>query len=93
MTLSTRKRDQRLELRTTTEERELINEAVRCSGTDLTSFALGSLLESSRRVLADRDEFALTAEQAREWERINDAPSRELPGLVRLMARKSPFTS
>jgi len=93
MATTTRKRDQRLEVRTTVEERDLINEAVESVGTDLTSFALSSLLEASRRVLADRSAFALSGEQAAEWDRINEMPARELPGLLRLMERTSPFTS
>ncbi len=93
MATSTRKRDQRLEVRTTVEERELINLAVDSAGTDLTSFALGSLLDASRRVLADRDEFVLSSDQAAEWDRINETPARELPGLLGLMERTSPFSS
>ena len=93
MSTTTRKRDQRLEVRTTLEERELINQAVSTTGTDLTSFAIASLIESSRRVLADRVEFVLDEDQAREWERINETPARELPGLLGLMSRNSPFHS
>jgi len=86
-----RKRDQRLEVRTTLEERELINQAVGALGTDLTTFAVSSLLEASRRVLADRREFVMDATAAAEWDRINDAPAEALPGLLRLMARPTPF--
>ncbi len=93
MAIPTRKRDQRLEVRTTAEERELINRAVDVAGTDLTTFALHNLLDASRRVLADRSEFLLSSDQVAEWDRINEAPARELPGLVGLMRRTSPFTS
>ena len=54
---------------------------------------LDSLLDASRRVLADRSAFVLSIEQAVEWDRINETPARELPGLLRLMERTSPFTS
>ena len=91
MSTGIRKRDQRLEVRTTLEERALINQAVSSLGTDLTAFAVSSLLEASRRVLADRQEFAMDAPAASEWERINNAPAEALPGLLRLMARPSPF--
>lgn len=91
MAAAQRRRDQRLELRTTAEEREIINEAVRAAGTDLTAFAVSSLLDASRRVLADRTTFVMDEAAARAWEEINDAPAEQLPGLLSLMARKSPF--
>jgi uncharacterized protein (DUF1778 family) len=93
MTTTARRRDQRLEVRTTVDERALINQAVATEGTDLTSFALRSLLDASRRVLADRTEFTLSADQAAAWDRINEAPARELPGLLKLMERTSPFVA
>ena len=93
MATTARRRDQRLEVRTTVDERALINQAVATEGTDLTSFALRSLLDASRRVLADRTEFTLSADQAAAWDRINEAPARVLPGLLKLMERTSPFVA
>lgn len=91
MATSTRARDRRLEVRTTTQERELIDRAAKASGTDLTSFVVEQLTEAARRVLADRDQFALTADAAAEWDRINRRSAKDLAGLRRLMARPSPF--
>jgi len=91
MSTPTRKRDHRLEVRTTAEERAIINQAVQVAGTDLTSFTLESVLDASRRILADRVAFTLSPEQALEWDRVNDAPARQLPGLLRLFERPSPF--
>jgi uncharacterized protein (DUF1778 family) len=87
----TRKRDQRIEVRTTAEERELITRAVDYAGTDLTSFAVSNLVEASRRVLADRDQFVLSPSAAKAWEKINSGPASDLPGLRALMDRPSPF--
>jgi uncharacterized protein (DUF1778 family) len=92
MATPTRVRDRRLEVRTTAEERELIDRAARSSGTDLTSFVVDHLTDAARQVLADRDRFVLDADAAAEWERINRRPARELAGLKRLMQRPSPFT-
>ncbi len=91
MTTPTRTRNRRLEVRTTSEERELIDRAAEAAGTDLTSFVITNLTEAARQVLADRDRFVLSAEQADEWERINRRPARELAGLRRLAERPSPF--
>ena len=93
MTITTRKRDQRLEVRTTAEERELIDQAVSYAGTDLTSFAVSNLVDASRRVLADRTQFALSAQAAQAWDRVNALPAKDLPGLRKLMARRTPFVS
>lgn len=90
-TRATRTRDRRLEVRTTTQERALIDRAAEASGTDLTSFVVEQLTEAARRVLADRDQFVLTSEAAVEWDRINRRSAKELAGLRRLMDRPSPF--
>ena len=87
-----RNRSERLEVRTTPEDRALIDRAVAASGTDLTEFVITNLTVASRRVLADRTEFALDAEARDAWERINRRRARSLAGLRDLMARPSPFT-
>jgi uncharacterized protein (DUF1778 family) len=92
MTAPTRTRDRRLEVRTTAEERELIDRAAEASGTDLTSFVIEHLTDAARQVLADRDRFTLDVHTAAEWDRINRRPAKELAGLRRLMQRPSPFT-
>jgi uncharacterized protein (DUF1778 family) len=84
-------RDTRLEVRTTQEERDLINRAVKEAGTDLTSFVVANLVDASRHVLADRDHFVLSVEAALQWNKMNELPARELDGLRRLMNRPSPF--
>lgn len=92
MSMSTRARDKRLEVRTTLEERNLINRAVDTVGTDLTSFVVTNMVDVSRQVLADRDHFALSEEAAAQWDKMNEMPARELEGLRRLMSRPSPFS-
>jgi uncharacterized protein (DUF1778 family) len=78
-------------VRTTVEERGLIDRAVTASGTDLTEFVITHLTIAARRVLADRVEFELGEEAERAWEEINQRPARDLPGLRALMERPSPF--
>lgn len=81
-----------MELRTTAEERELIDRAVTASGTDLTDFVVTHASEAARRLLADREHFHLDASALEQWEDINARPARDLPGLRRLMQRPSPFS-
>lgn len=90
-TAETRRRSRRLELRTTPDERDLIDRAVEVTDTDLTEFVVASAVEAARRVLADRDQFELDPDALAAWDAINARRARDLPGLRRLMERPSPF--
>jgi uncharacterized protein (DUF1778 family) len=80
-----------MDLRTTSEERELIDRAVAATGTDLTDFVVSHAYDAALRVLADRDRFELGASALAAWEAVNARAARELPGLRELMQRPSPF--
>jgi uncharacterized protein (DUF1778 family) len=88
-----RMRSERLEVRTTKDERALIDRAAAEQGTDLTEFVISNLTVAAQRVLADRGEFVLDPDAAEAWDAINRRRARDLPGLRRLMERPSPFTS
>ena len=88
-----RTRSERLEVRTTKDERALIDRAAAEQGTDLTEFVISNLTIAARRVLADRTEFVLDPRAAEAWDEINRRRARDLPGLRRLMERPSPFVS
>ena len=91
MATAARTRDQRIEFRTTNEVRDLVDRAVQASGTPLTEFAETSLIAAAQRILADRNQFTLSAEATAAWDQINARPARDLPGLRRLMDRPTPF--
>ena len=91
-TRTKRTRSERIEVRTTPEDRSLIDRAVAAADTDLTSFVMSNLTVAARRVLADRTEFALDAKDRATWDAVNDRPPRDLAGLRALMDRPSPFT-
>jgi uncharacterized protein (DUF1778 family) len=46
---------------------------------------------AAQRVLANREQFVLDQRGLEEWEHINNRPARELPGLIRLLQRPTPF--
>ena len=92
MGTKTRRRNRRMDLRTTAEERELIDRAVATTGTDLTDFVVSHAYEAARRVLADRDRFELDPTALAAWEALNARPARQLPALAKLMQRPSPFS-
>lgn len=50
----------RMELKTTYDAKELLNQAAALDGTDLTSFVLGSAIEKARKVVSDHAIIALT---------------------------------
>jgi uncharacterized protein (DUF1778 family) len=85
------RRSERLEVRTTPQDRQLIDRAVAASGVDLTEFVVSNLTVAARRVLADRSEFALDAAARKRWEALNNKPARSLAGLTTLFDRDSPF--
>jgi uncharacterized protein (DUF1778 family) len=80
-----------MELRTTPDERELIDRAVEASGSDLTEFVVVSAVDAARRILADRDQFTLDVDALNAWQAVNARKARDLPGLRKLMERPSPF--
>jgi uncharacterized protein (DUF1778 family) len=80
-----------MDLRTTPEERDLIDRAVAVTGADLTDFVVTHAYQAAQRVMADRDHFELDAAALKEWEAINSRRARDLPGLRKLMERPSPF--
>jgi uncharacterized protein (DUF1778 family) len=90
MTHSRRQRH-RIEVRTTPEDRLLIDRAVAASGTDLTEFVVSNLTAAARMVLADRTEFVLDGTARDAWEAVNRHRARDVPGLRALVNRASPF--
>jgi len=87
----TRRRSERLEVRTTPEERAIIDRAVAATGTEMTEFVVSNLTMAARRVLADRSEFVLDDDERAAWEAANRRKARDLAGLRALMERPSPF--
>ena len=87
-----RTRSERLEVRTTPQDRALIDRAVAAAQTDLTSFVVSNLTVAANRVLADRTEFILDPAAQAVWDDINDREPQDLLGLRSLMDRPSPFT-
>ncbi len=86
-----RRRSERLEVRTTPEDRALIDRAVAIAETDLTEFVVSHVKVAALRVLADRSDFVLDEDARQTWEMINRRRARDLSGLRALMQRPSPF--
>ena len=91
MSQQLRRRSRRIELRTTPEERSLLDHAVAVMGVALTEFVVDNACEAARRVLADRQQFEVDELALIAWEALNQRPARDLPGLRKLMQRPTPF--
>ena len=81
----------RIELRASESDRELLDRAAAAIGTDRSSFLLNQGRLAAQRVLANREQFVLDQRGLEEWEHINTRPAGELPGLIRLLQRPTPF--
>lgn len=86
-------KSKRMEFRTTERTRSLVESAASAENISLTEFAERCLRREAERILADQDTFVLSPEAQAEWDALNAKPSKDLPGLGRLVKRPSPFSS
>ena len=76
---------ERIDMRVTQSQRELLAEASRATQTTVTDFVLNAATDAAEQVLADRTEFWLPEDQWSLFVRALDAPARPLPRLRRLL--------
>lgn len=85
-------KDERIVLRASHDERDLIARASVVAETTMSEFVLRATLERAREVLADRREFVLSVEQWTEFVAMLDAPPArpaDKPRLHRLLTEPS----
>jgi uncharacterized protein (DUF1778 family) len=70
----------------------LVRHAAEATARTLTDFVVDAAVLEAERVLADRTQFTLRAEQWARFIEILDRPPRENPGLARLFSQPSAFT-
>jgi uncharacterized protein (DUF1778 family) len=86
---STRRKEDRLEIRLEPENRRLLDEAAAASAMSVSAFVLTHATEAAREVLADRIRFDLPRER---WDAFVDLLERDVrptPGLAAFLARPS----
>lgn len=84
-------KDQRLNVRISSRQEQLIRYAAATTDRTLTDFLVDSAVERAERILADRRWFVATPEQWEEFERLLDAPLPSTAKFRRLAAMESPF--
>jgi uncharacterized protein (DUF1778 family) len=80
---------ERVALRASVRERELLYQASRASGTTLSEFVLDAATTAAENVLADRTRFQLPAEQWTEFVELLDRPTLDKPRLRALLTEPS----
>ena len=83
---------ERWDFRVASETDQLVRLAAETTDRTLTDFVVAAAVVEAERVLADRTQFVLEAD---EWERfveLLDRPPQEKPGLEKLFSRPSVFT-
>lgn len=89
VTRSRAPRDERIAVRTSHEERELITQASRASNTTVSDFVLRASLARAEDVLADRREFLLPPDRWEAFVAMLDRPIVARPRLRALLTEPS----
>lgn len=79
-------RPARMELKTTSDAKELLNRAAALDGLDLTSFVLGSAIEKARKVVADHAIITLTKSGQANLARLLASPPNPTEAMNELMS-------
>lgn len=82
-------KSERIALRVSENQRELLYAASRASASTLSDFVLGAATRAAADMLADRQIFVLPADRWDAFVEILDRPARSLPRLAAFLARRS----
>ncbi|MBM5812965.1 MAG: DUF1778 domain-containing protein [Gammaproteobacteria bacterium] len=89
MRSSTKRRDDRLELRLTPKAKSMLKRAAEVERKSLSAFVLDKGLAAAAETLADRREFRLSASQYDAFVAALEAPAKSRPRLEKLLATPS----
>ena len=79
-------RQARMELKTTTDMKDLLSQAAALDGLDLTSFVLGPAIEKARKVLSEHASIALSQKGQAALIKLLQTPSQPTHAMKDLMA-------
>jgi uncharacterized protein (DUF1778 family) len=89
MRSSTKRREDRLEVRLTPKAKAMLKQAADVEDKSVSAFVLDKSLEAAAETLADRREFRLSAKQYHAFVAALDAPSKSRPRLEKLLKTPS----
>ena len=88
----TAKKEARLNIRTTQEQKRAIEEAARARQMSASQFVMQSSLQAAEQILAEQSRFTVSQQQWDEFVSLLDRPARVIPEVRRAAAKKSPFS-
>ena len=88
-TQTDKRKNDRLELRISMEERRIVDEAAATSGMSVSAFVLSHATDAARDLLADRTSFVLPPERWNTFVTMLERDPRPMPGLAAFLARRS----
>jgi uncharacterized protein (DUF1778 family) len=84
---------ERWDFRVDADTDRLVRQAAQTAERTLTDFVVDAAVVEAERLLADRREFVLDAEQWQRFVTLLDRPPQETPGLEKLFAKPSVFSA
>ncbi len=87
--MPTTRRNDRIELRTTSDEKQLLMEAAACQGLDVTSFIRATVLPRAREVVARTERVSLSARAAAQMLELLDDPPEPSDALLAAARRRT----
>jgi uncharacterized protein (DUF1778 family) len=87
------KKAERLNIRATVEEKQLIEQAAETARMTTSQFVLQAAVRSAEKLLGDaeRTRYLLSDREWDEFAAALDRPAREIPSLKRALSKRSPF--
>jgi uncharacterized protein (DUF1778 family) len=89
--LSQTKKEERLSLRVSSSQKEVLEKAAEIKQTSLTNFVLDNSFAAAQEILANQVRFVLSEEQWNKFNEILEAPAKEIPALKNLFSKGSVF--
>jgi len=87
--VSTTRRDHRIELRTTSDEKQLLADAAACQGIDVTSFIRAAVFPRAREVVDQTERVSLSARAAMQMLELLDTPPEPSDALIAAARRRT----
>lgn len=85
-------KSERLNIRATQDEKELVEQAARLTHVSASRFVLQAALQSAEDVLVDQNRFVLSPERWGAFVEMLDRPARAIPALTEAASKPSPFS-
>jgi len=82
-------RDDRIELRTTREEKRILAAAAASERLDVTSFIMRNVLPTAREIVGRADRFVLTARDSARVLKLLENPPKPTPALIAAARRRA----